>query len=291
MIRSILNTSLLLAITIVFFACNGTGSASSESEASFADSARIVSINGTVSEILVDLGLEEQIVGVDVASTYPERLQENPKVGHSRQLTAEGVLALNPDVVIATTNDLKPEVKDQIVSAGAKVLVFDHEYSVEGAKGLIRTLADSLDKSAKGDSIITALESDLSKVDSLDQPDSKPSVLFIYARGAGTMMVAGEGTQIEKIIQLAGGENAVSGFSDFKPLTAEALVAANPDVILLFDSGLSSLGGADMLLEMPGVKETNAGRNQKIVEMDGQLLTGFSQRLGKAILELSEKIH
>lgn len=291
MIRSILNTSLLLAITIVFFACNGTGSASSESEASFADSARIVSINGTVSEILVDLGLEEQIVGVDVASTYPERLQEKPKVGHSRQLTAEGVLALNPDVVIATTNDLKPEVKDQIVSAGAKVLVFDHEYSVEGAKGLIRTLADSLDKSAKGDSIITALESDLSKVDSLGQPDSKPSVLFIYARGAGTMMVAGEGTQIEKIIQLAGGENAVSGFSDFKPLTAEALVAANPDVILLFDSGLSSLGGADMLLEMPGVKETNAGRNKKIVEMDGQLLTGFSQRLGKAILELSEKIH
>lgn len=291
MIRSILNKSLLLAITIVFFACKGTGSASSESEASFADSARIVSINGTVSEILVDLGLEEQIVGVDVASTYPERLQEKPKVGHSRQLTAEGVLALNPDVVIATTNDLKPEVKDQIVSAGAKVLVFDHEYSVEGAKGLIRTLADSLDKSAKGDSIITALKSDLSKVDSLDQSDSKPSVLFIYARGAGTMMVAGEGTQVEKIIQLAGGENAVNGFSDFKPLTAEALVAANPDVILLFDSGLSSLGGADMLLEMPGVKETNAGRNQKIVEMDGQLLTGFSQRLGKAILELSEKIH
>ena len=105
------------------------------------------------------------------------------------------------------------------------------------------------------------------------------------------MMVAGEGTQIEKIIQLAGGENAVSGFTEFKPLTAEALVAANPDVILLFDSGLSSLGGADMLLGMPGVKETEAGRNKKIVEMDGQLLTGFSQRLGQAILELSEKIH
>lgn len=292
MIKNILKTGLLLVVASAFVACNGTRSESSEtSEVSFADSARIVSINGTVSEILVDLGLENQIVGVDVASTYPASLQEKPKVGHSRQLTAEGVLALNPDVVISTTDDLKPEVKEQIENAGAKVLIFEHDYSVNGAKSLIRTLADSLEKSSQGDSIIAALENDLVKVDSLSRPNDKPSVLFIYARGAGTMMVAGEGTQLEKIIQLAGGENAVSGFSDFKPLTAEALVAANPDVILLFDSGLSSLGGADKLLEVPGVKETNAGRNKKIVEMDGQLLTGFSQRLGKAILELSEKIH
>lgn len=280
----------LLGIT-VFVACGGTGSSSETTDVSFADSARIVSINGTVSEVLVDLGLEDQIVGVDVASTYPARLKEKPKVGHSRQLTAEGVLALNPDVVISTTEDLKPEVREQIVNAGVKVLVFEHDYSIDGAMSLIRTLADSLGKARKGDSILMALDSDLAKVDSLGQKETKPSVLFIYARGAGTMMVAGEGTQVEKIIQLAGGENAINGFSDFKPLTAEALVAANPDVILLFDSGLSSLGGVDMLMDMPGVKETNAGRNKKIVEMDGQLLTGFSQRLGKAILELSEKIH
>lgn len=291
MIKNIIKIALFLSTTSLFVACNGTSSSSETTKVSFADSSRIVSINGTVSEILVDLGLEDQIVGVDVASTYPARLQEKPKVGHSRQLTAEGVLALNPDIVISTTDDLKPEVKEQIVNAGAKVLVFEHEYSVDGAKGLIRTLADSLDKTSVGDSILAALEHDLAKVDSLDRQGTKPKVLFIYARGAGTMMVAGEGTQMEKIIQLAGGENAIGGFSDFKPLTAEALVAANPDVILLFDSGLSSLGGVDMLLDMPGVKETNAGRNKRIVEMDGQLLTGFSQRLGKAILELSEKIH
>lgn len=290
--KSRIKIGVFLAFATAFVACNGSGETNTEySEVSFADSSRIVSINGTVSEILVDLGLEDQIVGVDVASTYPARLQEKPKVGHSRQLTAEGVLALNPDLVVATTNDLKPEVKEQIENAGARVLTFDHDYSINGAKGLIRALADSVKKPVKGDSIIMALENDLSKVDSMDFPEPKPSVLFIYARGAGTMMVAGEGTQVEKIIELAGGENAVNGFSDFKPLTAEALVAANPDVILLFDSGLSSLGGVDMLLEMPGVKETNAGRNKNIVEMDGQLLTGFSQRLGKAILELSEKIH
>jgi iron complex transport system substrate-binding protein len=105
------------------------------------------------------------------------------------------------------------------------------------------------------------------------------------------MMVAGKNTQVEKMIELAGGVNAVDDFTEFKPLTAEALVAANPDVILLFDSGLSSLGGVDGLLEVQGIRQTNAGKNKKFVEMEGQFLTGFSQRLGKAVEELAKRIH
>jgi iron complex transport system substrate-binding protein len=260
-------------------------------QTSFVDSTKIVSLNGTVSEILVDLGFEDNIVGVDVASTYPASLNSKPKVGHSQQIAAEGVIALGPDVVIGISNDVKPELAEQIRNSGIKLLLFDQQYSEEGTKTLIRSIADSLNRTGKGDSIITIVDADLAKVDAVKKVAPKPKVLFIYARGTGTMMVAGNGTQVEKMIELAGGENAVNGFSDYKPLTAESLVAANPDVILLFDSGLSSLGNIDGLLEVQGVKETNAGKNRKIVEMDGQFLTGFSQRLGKAVLELAEKIH
>lgn len=255
------------------------------------DTAKIVSLHGTASEILVALGFEENLVGVDVSSTYPASLQDIPKVGHSRQIAAEGVLALGPDVVVGLETEVKPELAEQIRSAGVKLLLFEHEYSPEGAKQLIRTMADSLGRSEQGETVIAALEADLATADSvIAQTESKPNVLFIYARGAGTMMVAGEGTQLEKIIALAGGENAVNGFTDFKPLTTESLVAANPDVILLFDSGLSSLGGIDGLLEVQGIKETNAGKNRKVVEMDGQFLTGFGPRLGQAMAELATKI-
>lgn len=255
------------------------------------DTASIVSLNGTTSEILVELGFEDNLVGVDVSSTYPASLQDIPKVGHSRQIAAEGVLALGPDIVIGVSNDVKPELADQIRSAGVRLLLFDHEFSPEGAKNLIRSIADSLGRAERGAEIVRTLEADLAVADSLiAQIQDKPKVLFIYARGAGTMMVAGRDTQLEKVITLAGGENAVNDFTDFKPLTAEALVAANPDVILLFDSGLSSLGGIEGLLEVQGVKETNAGRNRKVVEMDGQFLTGFSPRLGKAMSELARKI-
>lgn len=277
--------SLLLASS--FCACK----VATSSTAHVADTAKIVSLNGAVSEILVDLGFENNIVGVDVASTYPASLQQKPKVGHSRQISAEGVLALGPDMVIATSNDVKPELAEQLRNTGVTLLLVDHAYSPEGTKDLIRSIADSLGRKAKGDSIIKIMEDDLAKVNAIKKTEPKPKVLFIYARGTGTMMVAGQGTQVEKIIELAGGVNAVNDFTDFKPLTAEALVAANPDVILLFDSGLSSLGGIKGLLEVQGIEQTNAGKNRKVVEMDGQFLTGFSQRLGKAVLELAEKIH
>jgi iron complex transport system substrate-binding protein len=128
-------------------------------------------------------------------------------------------------------------------------------------------------------------------VSSYGSESKKPKVLFIYARGAGTMMVGGTGTQVDKVIELAGGINVAKDFADYKPLTPEALVAYNPDVILLFSSGLSSLGNEAGMMNIQGVKETNAGRNKKIIAMDGQLLSGFSSRLPIAIEELHSKIH
>ena len=120
--------------------------------------------------------------------------------------------------------------------------------------------------------------------------DKKPKVLFIYARGAGNLMVAGKETPLHSMIELAGAENAAAELTDFKPLTPEALLTTNPDVILMFDSGLQSLGGVDGLLKVEGIAATNAGKNKKVVSMDGQLLSGFGPRLGEAVVELHNKL-
>ncbi len=249
---------------------------------------RIVSLDGTVSEILCDLGLQSHLVGVDVTSTYPESLKALPKVGHNRNISAEGVISLKPTLVLTTQNaGTKPEVIEQIKSAGIKVISFQQEYSVAGAKKLIQDVATTCQVGSKAKPIIKKLDADLAQV---KKATTSPKVLFIYARGTGTMMVSGRGTQVEKMIELAGGVNATPDFENYKPLTAESLVAANPDVILLFDSGLESLGGAEGLLKVQGVAQTNAGKNGRIIDMDGHLLSGFSPRLGKALQELSQKI-
>lgn len=267
--------------------CNNSAKQSADNQ--IADTIKIVSLNGTLTEVLSDLGLEKNIVGVDVTSTYPASIQSKPKLGHNRNIAAEGVLALQPDVVLGLKKDINPTLAEQFKNAGTRLILFDQEYSPAGTRALINAITDSLKLSnSKADSLIKQLDADLALVSQNTEP--KPKVLFIYARGTGTMMVAGEDTNVEDIIELAGGQNAVRGFKDFKPLTAESLVQANPDVILLFDSGLQSLGGIDGLLKVQGVEQTNAGRNRKIIEMDGQFLTGFGPRLGKAVAELSQKI-
>lgn len=270
--------------------CNSTNNTNTTEDAN-TDSLRIVSVNGTVSEVLAELGLLDQIVGTDVASTYPASLKERPKVGHNRQISTEGILVLDPNIIIGTTNDLKPETIDQLKQTGIRVLLVEQEYNTEGTVNLIRSLADSLQLSVKGDSLLSKLNTDLEPVKAYKDQQEKPKVLFIYARGTGTMVVGGTGTQVDEMITLAGGVNVAKDIQEYKPLTAEALVAYNPDVILLFDSGLSSLGGVDGILEVQGVKETNAGKNKKVVEMDGQFLTGFGPRVASAIEELHTKIH
>ncbi|WP_250630706.1 heme/hemin ABC transporter substrate-binding protein [Rhodoflexus caldus] len=248
---------------------------------------RIVSASGTISEILCELGLEKNIAGVDVTSTYPESLQKVPKIGHNRNISAEGILALRPTVFVGIRSQLSPALEQQLKAAGIKTLLYEQEYSLQGTQKLIRQVAADFNLAAQGNALAERVGKEVA---ALKKPATRKKVLFIYARGAGSLMVAGKNTSVAQAIEMAGGENAANDFNDFKPLTAESLLQANPDVILLFSSGLQSLGGINGLLQVQGVAQTNAGKNRKIVEMDGQLLTGFSPRLGKALQELADKI-
>jgi iron complex transport system substrate-binding protein len=248
-------------------------------------SIRIVSLSGALSEIIVGLGYESQIVATDITSNFPESLNKLPKVGHNRSIQAEGVLAQNPDVVVGIEKDLNPKVVQQIKLSGVKVVLFNHEYSIKGTKNLIKAIKDSLNYETQNDSLNIVIDQSINELEAFKTP---PKVLFIYARGAGTVLVAGKNTQMEKMISIAGGQNAVNDFDSFKPLTAEAIVSANPDVILMFTSGAQSLNG--VFDNVPGIMQTNAGENRRIITMDGQYLSGFGPRVGKAALELNKKL-
>lgn len=284
--------TILIGVVFLFVGCNAPATTEEPRSTVLNEQARIVSLNGTITEILMELGAGDRLVAVDVTSTYPAALDSLPRLGHSRNATVEGLLNFAPTIIIGMKKDLKPELLEQLKSTGVKLMLFDHEYSFEGTKKLIAEIAQGLDLVAEGDEMLTALDAEIAQVKTASPTgeEQAPTVLFIYARGTGTLMVSGEGTPIEQMISLAGGKNAAVGFKDYKPLTAESLINADPDVFLLFDSGLESLGGIDGLLAIPGVKETRAGKNQRVIEMDGQLLAGFGPRLGQAVNELSTKI-
>ena len=251
---------------------------------------RIITLDGALTETVDALGLGKNIVAVDVTSSYPTFIAQLPKVSKNRSVSAEGIISFSPDLVLAPEGTINKALSFQLESAGIRVVSIKQAYSVDGTYAFVRAVAAAVGNPSKGEELVKSIKTNINKSLNLVRINKKsPKVLFIYARGAGVMMVAGGNTSMDAIIQLAGGKNAVSGFDDFKPYTTESLVAANPDVILMFDFGFKSLGGAESILKMPGVSITNAGKNKRIVEMDGNLLTGFSVRLPQAIRELNAK--
>lgn len=249
---------------------------------------KIISLNGTLTETLVAAGQEHQIIGVDVTSTYPESIKTTATdLGHIRSISLEKILALKPDVIYALEKELQPDLKEQIKQAKIKVITVNQEYTVEGTKNLIDDVAGAFSTE-----IAQKLNQDITeKLREVKPLKKQPKVLFIYARGAGNLMVGGTGTPVEKVIELAGGKNAVTTFADYKPLTPEALIQSNPDVILMFSSGLESLGGTAGVLKIDGIKQTNAGKTNNIIAMDGQLLSGFGPRVGQAVVELNNALN
>ena len=256
------------------------------------DTSRIVSLGGAVTEIVFALGFGEKVVGVDASSSYPEAVNDISKVSYHRRLSAEGIISLAPTLIIATTEAGPPEVIQQLRSAGVTILILPHEPTVECTIEKIQIIGSALNKRKEAAEIIGQINKDLNQVKSLNKRQiNKQKVIFIYARGQGNLMVAGKETAANTMVELAGAVNAVQGYEGYKPLTAEAVVAAAPDVILLMDSGLLSIGGAEKIWSIPGISLTPAGKSKRYQAIDGLRFLGFGPRVTQAALELNRLLY
>lgn len=256
------------------------------------DRSRIVSIGSAITETIFALEAEQHLVAVDESSLYPEETAELPKVSFTRNLSAEGVLSMKPTLILASGAAGPETAVRQIRSTGVPLLKFTADETVDAAFDRIEQLGNVLNREEKAVEITRRLAQDLDRAGSvLNRLKDRPVVLFIYARGPNHLMVAGSHTSAKTMIELAGGVNAFDEFEGYKPLTPEAVVAVNPDVILMMNSGLQSVGGAGWVLQAPGVSLTDAAKNNRIHSMDGSYLLGFGPRMGQAVLHLMEYLH
>lgn len=255
------------------------------------DASRVVTAGGSVTEIVYALGAESRLVGVDQSSVFPEAAMKLPQVGYVRTLASEGVLSLNPTLFISTTEAGPPPAIAQVRETGVPVLLLTSEHSAEGVKRKIRGVAAAFGRNEVGEQLVASLEKDLDEAGKLvAATPERPRVMFIYARGQGTLNVAGKKTAADEMIRLAGGVNAFE-YDNYKPLSAESVVAAAPDVILLPSRGLDATGGIEGVLKLPGVAQSPAGRNRRVVALDDLVLLGFGPRMGRGVKELFTLLH
>lgn len=253
---------------------------------------RLITLGGHVSETVCALGACDSIVATDSSSLYPERLTKLPQMGYARALHAEGLIAQKADLILATTSAGPDSVLEKVKAAGIKLEKVDGGTTVAAAQARITALGGILNKKAEAETLLKQMSQDLQTLEQRRLQIKKPQkVLFIYARGSRVLQVAGDQTAAAAMIELAGAKNAFTGFTEYKGLTPEAVVAAAPDVILMTEDGLQSVGGRDGVWKLPGLSMTPAFHTKRLVVMNDLYLLGMGPRLGQAAGFLMDAIY
>lgn len=251
----------------------------------------VVSAGGAITEIVYALGADSRLVAVDSTSQYPPQAESLPDVGYPRRLSAEPILDLSPDLVLAAEDAGPPGTLRQLRAVGITVVTIPEAPSPEGVIRKVRAVGEALGMSAAAAALAADLRERFAQAAEQVSPGGAgPRVLCLLAGAGRAPLAAGRGTGAAAIIELAGGRNAIDGFPGYRPVTPEAILQAQPEVLLVPGHVLDAVGGVDGLLGRPEIAGTPAGRAGRVVVMDTLLLLGFGPRTPQAIERLAAEL-
>nr|WP_256930792.1 ABC transporter substrate-binding protein [Pseudomonas sp. ABC1] len=239
---------------------------------------RWVSAGGAISEWVVALGAEQRLVGVDSTSQQPPSLKALPSIGYQRQLAAEGILALRPDLLVGSEEMGPPPVLAQLGAAGVRIERLSAAGDLPALKGNVRRLGELLGEPERAEAVLVDLDARLARqahwLHSAQQTQAIPGVLLLVGQGGGSLLVAGSGTSADWLLENAGGRN-LAAHPGYKAFSSEALAALDPHVLLVTDR---SLRGAEVLkailAQNPGLASSRAVREGRVLVVDPTLLVG-----------------
>lgn len=288
--NTILITLFALIGSLAVAGCSTRTNASDDAgKAIVHDTSRIVVLGGALAETTFALGLGDHVVATDISAKYPPEVQERATLGYFRTASAEGIIAQNPTLVLATVDTRPATALDQLRAAGIDVVLVPEPQTWEGAEERIAFVGATLGVPDRAQSVIESMRRDLAEAHEI-RPSKPSRALFVYARGLGTVYVSGTGTAADFVMREAGALNAVTQFADFQQITPEAIVEAAPDVIVIPERGLESIGGPDGLFGLPGIAQTPAAKARRVVAIEDALLVGMGPRTGEAITQLARAL-
>lgn len=239
----------------------------------------IVSVGGPITEIIYALGEENRIIARDTTSVFPDEVSDLPDVGYMRRLSAEGVLSVGPDLIIARSTSGPEEALDQLRGAAVPIVFVEDGFTPEAVLASVDTVGEALGVEEKADALIAKLTADFAELEQKRVGRDDPiRVLFALSIDGGRLNASGRGTGADGIITLAGGVNVMADtFEGYKLVNDEAVILAAPDVIIMMDGRGDHGGRAEEVLALPSVSLTSAGENEAFITIPGAAL-GFGPR-------------
>ncbi len=251
---------------------------------------RLASIGGAVTETIYALGMADHIVAVDSTSLYPPAaLREKHNLGYMRALSAEGVLSIEPSAILMIDGAGPPAVVDQLRRSAVPVVAVDGANTPAAVSGRARYLGQVLDVPDRGEALARSIADGFARLAAARQLVRQPArVMFILSLRKGRPLAAGRDTAADAMIALAGAQNVLSGFTGYKALTDEAVIAAAPQVVLMMEAGDASATPASVLA-MAAFRTTPAGQRNAVIAIDGETLLGFGPRTPETALDLMQR--
>lgn len=255
---------------------------------------RVLSIGGAVTEIVYALGEQDRLVARDATSTYPSDAAKLPDVGYMRQLSSEGVLSVEADLILAIDGAGPPETMDVLSAASIPVVRIPDDNSVDGIVAKVTAIGKALDVPERAAVLADRIRAELTAAKAVSDAvptQERKRVLFVLSAQGGRIMAGGADTSADAVITLAGGINAAGTFGGYKHITDEAVALAAPDFILMMDRSGDYAITDEALFSMPAILPTPAARNRAIIRMNGLLLLGFGPRTAQAVLNLNAQLY
>ena len=279
--------SALLALLPLVFAVSVVAPANAQST----DARRIVAVGGAITETLYALGAQDRIVAIDTTSVFPPQVTEKPNVGYMRALSAEGVLAQSPDLILMEAGAGPPQAIELLKSSGIKIETMPDGHGVAAIAEKLGAIAAAVGKEEAGRALAAGVEDDLARLEEqLSKIEPRKRVLFILSLVDGRPMAAGSDTAADAMIALAGGVNVFAGANGYKTVSAEAATELAPDVVVMMTAAGPNHPVVDPFA-IPALKATPAGQNNAIVRMDGAYLLGFGPRTADAARDLAARLY
>ena len=250
---------------------------------------KVVALANGSAEIVSALGYRDILVGRDIASTDSD-LKDVPIVTSGHQVVAEKIIGLNPDVVIIDNTTGPAQALSAIKRAGIRVEMIDEAWKLSEITQKVRAIAQIIGAPTSGLAFESMMDSALKDV---AQVERGTRIAFLYLRGGSAIyLLGGQGSGADSLIDAVGAVDvgAQEYAKAYTPISAEALIATDPQVILVMEKGLLSVGGIDGLLKLPGVAQTEAGKNRAVIAVDDSLLLSFGPRTPDLVAQLSEAI-
>lgn len=277
----------LLSIVLFFSSCGRFGE-----KKHIAGKERIVSVSKQMTEFLFALHQGNKIVGIDLTSTYPPETKKLTTVGYHRHLSAEGIISLDPTVVIHQGDVAPANVMPQLEMVGIPVKKYPAGSTLDSMKIVLKMVAHDFNADSTADRLIARLDADLEEARKyVSRFTTRPRVLIIhFGQQRNQYFVMGTRGTANEMLTLSGGINAADT-SSFRDLSPEVIVREQPDVILATDFGFDRMGSVQKFMTLPGIALTPAAKNGKIFRVEEHDLVYFGPRTGKNIIRMAQLIH